>query len=179
MPEESTTEDRLAQLRELIASARSMPMSASCVINRAEVLRMIDDIAAQLPVEIAEARSVIEEQRAKVADGEAEAARIIAEANEHALQQAGHSAQVRVAEERAARIIADAEAEAEALRREVDVFIDSRMAGFESVLAKTESQVRTARKRLAERNSGGPGGGLDTRLEEDRRPRSTELPSLD
>jgi hypothetical protein len=53
------------------------------------------------------------------------------------------------------------------------------MAGFESVLAKTESQVRTARKRLAERNSGGPGGGLDTRLEEDRRPRSTELPSLD
>jgi len=171
MPQESTTEDRLAQLRELIASARSMPMSASCVINRSEVLRMIDDIAAHLPGEIAEARSVIEGQRAKVADGEAEAARIVAEANEHALQQAGHSSQVHVAEERAARIIADAEAEAEALRREVEVFIDSRMAGFESVLARTSSQVRTARKRLAERN------GAD--LEGDRRPRSVELPSLD
>jgi hypothetical protein len=45
------------------------------------------------------------------------------------------------------------------------------MAGFESVLAKTGSQVRTARKRLAERN------GVD--LEEERRPRATELPSLD
>ena len=147
MPEESTTEGRLAQLRELIASARSMPMSASCVINRAEVLRMIDDLAAQLPNEIADARSVIDEQRAKVADGEAEAA----------------------------RIIADAEAEAEALRREVDVFIDSRMAGFESVLHKTASQVRTARSRLAERNGSGLGDGL----EQDHRARSTALPSLD
>ena len=68
--------------------------------------------------------------------------------------------------------VADAEAEAEELRREVDMFIDSRMAGFESVLAKTATQVRTARKRLAERN----GADQD---EEERRPRATELPSLD
>ena len=43
-----------------------------------------------------------------------------------------------------------------ALRRETDLFIDSRMAGFESVLHKTTSQVHTARARLAERS------GLDT-----------------
>ena len=35
---------------------------------------------------------------------------------------------------------------------ETDLFIDSRMAGFESVLHKTSSQVRTARARLAERS---------------------------
>lgn len=172
MPEELTTEARVERLRELIASARSMPMSASCVVNRSEVLAAIDDIAAHLPTEIAEARSVIDESKERIAEGEAEAARIVSEANKHALQLAGHSSQVKVAEERAAKIIADAEAEAEELRREVEMFIDSRMAGFESVLAKTATQVRTARKRLAERN----GADLD---DEERRPRATELPSLD
>jgi vacuolar-type H+-ATPase subunit H len=171
MSEELTSEARLEQLRELIASARSMPMSASCVVNRAEVLRAIDGIATTLPAELDDARAVIAERQAKVAEGRAEADRIISEANDHALSQAAHSVQVKVAEEKAARIIADAQAEAEALKREVDVFIDARMAGFESVLAKTSSQVRTARRRLAERNG--------EESEEERRPRTTELPRLD
>ncbi|MBO0812986.1 MAG: hypothetical protein J2P23_13200 [Microlunatus sp.] len=171
MAEELTTEARLEQLREIISSARSMPMSASCVVNRADVLAAIDDIAGTLPAELAEARGVIAEQKSRIAEGRAEADRIIAEAHEHALQQAGHSAQVRVAEQQAARIIADARAEADALKREVDVFIDSRMAGFESVLAKTSSQVRTARRRLAERN--------DDDAESDHRERGSELPQLD
>ena len=33
-----TAEEKLAHLRELILNARAMPMSASCVINRGEVL---------------------------------------------------------------------------------------------------------------------------------------------
>ncbi len=66
---------------------------------------------------------------------------------------------VRVAEEQAAKLRADAEADAAALRRETDEFIDSRMAGFESVLHKTASQVRTARSRLAERSGLSSGDG--------------------
>jgi hypothetical protein len=68
-----------------------------------------------------------------------------------------------VAEQQAVEIRAEAEQEAAALRREIDEFIDARMASFESVLHKTTSQVRTARARLAERS------GLDT----------GELPKLD
>lgn len=170
MPDQPTIEQRLTALRDLVASARSMPMSASCVVNRSELLELIDDIQAALPGELAAARDVIGSQQAALADGEARAARIVGEAREQALRQAGHSEQVQVAEERAARILADAEEEAEALRREVDLFIDSRMAGFESVLAKTSSQLRTARRRLAER-SGAAGDGPPQR--------SVDLPSLD
>ena len=39
-----SAEERLAYLRELILNARAMPMSASCVINRDEVLAAIDDV---------------------------------------------------------------------------------------------------------------------------------------
>jgi hypothetical protein len=153
MADQGTAEERLEHLRELIVSARSMPMSASCVINRAEVLTAIDEVIRQLPGEIAAAQQVIDSAQTKITDGEVEAGRILVEAREQAAQLAQHSEVVRVAREKAAQLTAEAEVEAEALRRETDVFIDARMAGFESVLHKTSSQVRTARARLAERSA--------------------------
>ena len=148
----TTAEEKLAQLRQLVLNARSMPMSASCVINRGEVLDAIDAVIADLPDEIAGAQQVIDEKQSAISAGEAQADRLVEEARERAAALARDSQVVREAEEVAAKIKADAEAEAEALRRETDLFIDSRMAGFESVLHKTTSQVRTARTRLAERS---------------------------
>ena len=147
-----TAEDKLAHLRELILNARAMPMSASCVINRGEVLAAIDDVIANLPDEIADAQQVIDMAAFKIAEGEAEAGRIMADARDHAANLAQHSEVVRVAEQLAAQMRTEAGTEAAALRRETDEFIDARMASFESVLHKTVSQVRTARARLSERS---------------------------
>jgi regulator of protease activity HflC (stomatin/prohibitin superfamily) len=152
MVNRETAEEKLARLRDTIVNARSMPMSASCVINRGDVLAAIDDVIANLPDEIADAQRVIDRAQARIAEGEAEAGRILAEAREHAARLAQHSEVVRVAEEMANRLRSDAQDEAAELRRETDAFIDSRMAGFESVLHKTASQVKTARSRLAERS---------------------------
>jgi hypothetical protein len=152
MADRQMTEEKLANLRELILNARSMPMSASCVVNRGEVLAAIDDVIENLPDEIADAQHVLDRSQAKIAEGEAEAGRILADAREHAARLAQHSEVVRVAEAVAERMRIDAQDEAAALLRETDAFIDSRMAGFESVLHKTASQVKTARSRLAERS---------------------------
>jgi hypothetical protein len=158
-----TAEEKLAFLRELVLNARAMPMSASCVINRGEVLAAIDDVIVNLPEEIADAQRVIDQAAYKIAEGEAEASRILAEARDHAANLAQHSEVIRRAEQISAEMRSEADHEAAALRRETDEFIDARMASFESVLHKTASQVRTARARLAERS------GLDT----------GELPKLD
>lgn len=152
MADRQTAETKLTRVREMILSARAMPMSASCVINRGEVLSAIDDVIDSLPDEIADAQQVIDSSQSKIAEGEAEAGRILGEARNQVSELARSSEVVRVAEETAAKVKADAEAEAAALRRETDIFIDSRMAGFESVLHKTTSQVHTARARLAERS---------------------------
>jgi hypothetical protein len=163
MAERQTAEEKLARLRELILNARAMPMSASCVINRGDVLSAIDDVIENLPDEIADAQDIIDRSQAKIAEGEAEAGRILAEAREHAAKLAQHSEMVRVAEQQAAKMRAEAEEDVAALRRETDQFIDSRMAGFESVLHKTASQVKTARIRLAERS--GLDGSASDRVE--------------
>jgi len=152
MPDRPTAEEQLARLRELVLNARAMPMSASCVINRGEVLSAIDEVIDHLPDEISDAQRVIDRSQAKIAEGEAESERLVAQARDEAARLALESEIVRVAEEKAAKIKADAEVEAQALRKETDLFIDSRMASFESVLHKTSSQVKTARARLAERS---------------------------
>lgn len=163
-----TAAQRLEELRALITNARAMPMSASCVINRGDVLAAIDALEVDLPAEIDQAKGVLAESRGKVDEGKAEATRIIEAARSEARDLAGRSEVVRVAEEQADKIRADAEHEAEALRTETDAFIDSRMASFESVLVKTVSQLKTARHRLAERS------GLDDEPAKQR----TELPDL-
>ena len=160
MAERETAEEKLAALREMIISARSMPMSASCVINRNDVLSAIDDVIQHLPDEIAEAQDVLDTSRATIAESQDQAAQILAEARGQAADLARQTEVIRVAEAEAVKIRADAEEEAAALRRETDTFIDTRMASFESVLHKTTSQVSTARQRLAQRS------GLDGRSAE-------------
>ncbi|WP_375422836.1 hypothetical protein [uncultured Friedmanniella sp.] len=152
-PAAPTSEERLAKLREIILAARAMPMSASCVINRGDVLSAIDEVIDHLPDELGDAQRVIDRSSAKIAEGEAERERLVAEAKNEVARLARESEIVKSAEGKAAQIIADAEQEAAALRKETDLFIDSRMASFESVLHKTSSQVRTARARLAERSN--------------------------
>ncbi len=91
MAERDSAEGVLARLRELVVSARSMPMSASCVVNRAEVLQAIDDVLEHLPEEFAQAQRVIDEAQSHVAAGEAAAERILAEARRKSTQLAEDS----------------------------------------------------------------------------------------
>lgn len=142
----------LAALRELIVRAKAMPMSASCIVNRSEALELVDRISTSLPSELADARGLLEGSKSQIAQAEAEANRIIEHAREQAAELAGHSSVVKRAEEIAATLKHDSETEAAELRVETDSFIDERMAGFESVLQKTASQVKTARARLSERS---------------------------
>jgi len=145
-------EDKLAKLRELVLSARPVPLSGSCIVNRGQVLEAIDEVVLSLPGQLAASQWILDTAQASIDDSKNEAARIIAEAQATASQLAADSELVQAAVEMAASVTAAAESEAEALRRETDLFIDSRMASFESVLHKTASQVTTARARLSERS---------------------------
>lgn len=136
----------LDQLRQIVSQAKSVPMSASCVVNRAEMLELIDRVRAALPEELGRAQGLL-------ANSDAEAERIIGAARAEASRMADQHEIVREAREIADRLRRETQDECDALRRETDLFIDSRMASFESVLHRTSSQVATARQRLSERSA--------------------------
>ena len=50
---------KLDEIVAAVSGARSMPMSASCVVNRAELLAMLEEVRAALPDSLAQAQAVL------------------------------------------------------------------------------------------------------------------------
>jgi hypothetical protein len=150
---DSRTEEVLRQLRNLVSGAKAVPMSASCMINRAEALGLIDKAAAALGEDVQEAQRVTSTSLETLERAQAEAKQIVAAAEERASYLATQGPVVEEAQRKAAMLEQKALADAEALRREADAYVDARIATFEASLHKTMAQVRTMRERLARRSS--------------------------
>lgn len=147
-----TTAARLDALRALVQQAKNVPMSASCMVNRAEVLALIDAARAGLDEELAKANKVAETSYDTLVRAQAEAEQIVKAAEEKAEFLAGQSEVMQRARRQAAQVEARVQAETDALRREADAYVDTRIAGFEAGLAKTMTQIKTMRARLASRS---------------------------
>jgi cell division septum initiation protein DivIVA len=140
--------ERLTQIRSSVEDARSMPMSASAVVNRAELLAELDLLAADLEKAFAEARRLTADRDAAVDEGRAEAERIIAEAGHERERLISDTEVYRVAKIEADRLREEAQQEAVELRRDTDEYVDQRLANFEVVLGKTLEAVARGRERL-------------------------------
>ena len=143
---------KLAEITAAIEAARSMPMSASCVVNRGELLGLLAELKALLPEEINAAQSVLDEKADVLAEGRREAARIIAQAREERLRMLSEQEVYVEAQTQADQIRWEASASAAAMRAEVDDYVDGKLANFEILLAKTLESVERGRAKLAGRN---------------------------
>ncbi len=147
-----TVQSKLDEIAALLESARAMPMSASCVVNRSEVLALIGELRGLLPEEITEARTVLQDKDDVLAEGRREAARIIAQAREERLRMLSEHEVYVVARIEADRLTDEATRNAEAMRAEVDDYVDGKLANFEIILTKTLTSVERGRAKLAGRN---------------------------
>ncbi|CAM5734804.1 Cell division initiation protein OS=Streptomyces fumanus OX=67302 GN=GCM10018772_53180 PE=4 SV=1 [Streptomyces fumanus] len=75
---------KLDEITAMVSGARAMPMSASCVINRADLLALLEEVRAALPDSLAQAQEVIGDREQMVAQAREEAERIIESAHANA-----------------------------------------------------------------------------------------------
>ena len=140
--------DRLDELTDMITSARAMPMSASCMVNRGEVLDILEDMRGSLPTEIREADALLDDRERVLADADAEAERILEQARAEAAalvtEEWVYAAAIREAE----LVRREAEDDAARMRQETDDYVDAKLAGFEVALNKTLSAVARGRDKL-------------------------------
>jgi F0F1-type ATP synthase membrane subunit b/b' len=153
---------RLTELEQLVAEAKSMPLSSSVLISRDEVLAMIHEMQENLPEEIKQARWVVKDREELLAKARVEGDRIIEQAREEQRRMAMRDQVARRAEEEAARILQEAEDTTGDMRREAEDYVDAKLAQFEialrkiledaqataRALAKTLDQVEVGRERL-------------------------------
>ncbi|MET9469276.1 ATP synthase F0 subunit B [Streptomyces sp. NPDC006544] len=147
---------KLDEIVAAVGSARSMPMSASCVINRAELLAQLEEVRGALPGSLAQAQELIGGREQMVEEARREAERIIESAHAHRGSLISDTEVARRSQDEADRILADARREAEEIRAEADDYVDSKLANFEVVLTKTIGSVDRGREKLL-----GRGPGLD------------------
>ncbi|MER5353886.1 ATP synthase F0 subunit B [Kitasatospora sp. NPDC002551] len=141
-------QNKVDEIVAAVENARSMPMSASCVVNRAELIGLLQELRASLPAELAQAQSVMADHESVVADAQAEADRIIQGAHAERGSLISDTEVVRRARAEADRILAEARAEIETKRAEADDYVDSKLANFEVVLTKTLGAVGRGRTKL-------------------------------
>ncbi|MFD8421996.1 cell division initiation protein [Streptomyces sp. NPDC059668] len=153
---------KLDEIVSAVGSARSMPMSASCVVNRAELLSMLEEVRQALPGSLAQAEELIGGREQMVEQARMEAERIIETAHAERGSLISDTEVARRSQNEADRILAEARQEAEEIRAEADDYVDSKLANFEVVLTKTLGSVGRGREKLL-----GTGPGIDEQGYED------------
>jgi cell division septum initiation protein DivIVA len=140
--------DKLDELIAVIERARSMPMSASCVVNRAEVLGLLEEVRELLPEEFRHAQLLLEDREAVIEEGRREVGRLIEAARSERTRLVDDTDVVSEAQQRADQLRGEAYEEAVALRAQVDDYVDTKLANFEVVLEKTLTAVQRGREKL-------------------------------
>jgi len=141
--------DRIDQIITFVETARAMPMSrGNCVVDRAEMIALLEEARSDLPVEIRRASALLEERDKIIDAGRREAERIIAEAEAEHARLVSVNEIVVSAEHEAARLVTEARAEAQRLREEVDDFVDTTLANFEQLLTRSLGSIERGRDKM-------------------------------
>ncbi len=157
----------LRRVAEMIAGARPMPLSSSAMINKEEVLELVEEAIARLPDELRAARWLLKEREEFLAKVRREGDDILDQARTRAERMVQRTEVVKAADQRARRIVDEAESESTRLRLECEDYCDQKLASFEIVLERLLKTVAAGRSKLQGNpltgevplvGPGGPGG---------------------
>ena len=141
--------EKLASAIKMVEEARGVPLSASCVVHRGEMLAVLDEAKAALPDSFSKAESIVANRDKVIDEGRMQAEQMIAMAREEASQLIEQTAIMQQAREEAKNILQEVRQEAAEQRQEIEEYIDSRLATLEVILNKTQEAITRGRERLA------------------------------
>ena len=141
--------EKLTSAIKMVEEARGVPLSASCVVHRGEMLAVLDEAKLALPDSLAKAESILASRDKVVDEGRQQAEQMIAMAREEASQLIEQTAIMQQAREEAKNIVSQARSDAASQKQEIEEYIDSRLATLEVILNKTQEAISRGRARLA------------------------------
>ena len=141
-------ESILNQVLDVMAAAKSMPLSSSAMVSREEVTSLVNAALDALPDELRQARWLLREREEFMAERSREAEALMDEVRAQAEHMVQRTEIVRQANHVAQRILDDANEEARRLRHEAEDYADQKLASFEIVLDRTMKTVQAGREKL-------------------------------
>lgn len=143
------TEDIIGALYDMVQDARSMPLSADkCILERDKVLDMLDEIIAQLPSELKQARTIVESRNELVSQARREADNVLKEAQAKVDQLVTKEAIYVEAKKRSEELVSQTQNRINQLRKAANEYMDESLRQTEEVISNALNEVRDTRMKF-------------------------------
>lgn len=143
------TEDIIGALYDMVQDARSMPLSADkCILERDKVLDLLDEIIAQLPGELKQARTIVESRNELVTQARREADGVIREAQEKAAQLLTKEAVYIEAKKQSEELVSQTQNRINQLRKAANEYMDESLRQTEEIISNALTEVRDTRMKF-------------------------------
>ena len=159
----SGVEELLDMLFEMVDEAKNMPLSSDkCVLERDRALDLIDDIRAQFPMELAEAKKLLSARNEYIASAKREAEAIRKQAETEAQRILSEETVLAQAKQRSAELMHQAEERSRELKRAANEYCEDALRRTEEAVAEAYDEIKKSRARFrvaaAGTTAGAPSG---------------------
>lgn len=142
-------EDIISALYDMVQDARALPLGADkCILERDKVLDMLDEIIAQLPVELKQARTIVESRNELIGQARREAEGLIRQAQEKANQLVEEEAIYREAKRQCQEMVEQTQTRMAELRKASNDYMDDALRRTEEAIAMSLEDVRDTRTKF-------------------------------
>ena len=143
---EQNIEDIISALYDMVQDARALPLGADkCILERDKVLDMLDEIIAQMPVELKQARTIVESRNELIGQARREAEALIRQAQEQADKMVEEEAIYQEAKRQCQEMVMQTQARMSELRKASNDYMDDALRRTEEAIALSLDDVRDTR----------------------------------
>ena len=142
-------EDAIGALYDLVQDARAMPLAADkCILERDQVLDMLDDIIAELPSELKQSRTIVESRNELIAQARREAEEILRQAQDQARTLVTQEAIYQEAKRRSEDLLSQTQNKVSQLKQAGNEYMDDALRRTEETITQALSDVQQTRSRF-------------------------------
>ena len=146
---EQNIEDIISALYDMVQDARALPLGADkCILERDKVLDMLDEIIAQLPAELKQARTIVESRNELIGQARREAEGLIRQAQEQAAKMVESEAIYQEAKRQCQEMVLQTQAKMSELRKASNDYMDDALRRTEEAIAMSLEDVRDTRTKF-------------------------------
>ncbi len=146
---EQNIEDIISALYDMVQDARALPLGADkCILERDKVLDMLDEIIAQLPVELKQARTIVDSRNELIGQARREAEALIRQAQENAEQMVKEEAIYQEAKRQCQEMVLQTQVRMSELRKASNDYMDDALRRTEEAIAMSLEDVRDTRTKF-------------------------------
>ena len=146
---EQNIEDIISALYDMVQDARAVPLAADkCIVERDKVLDMLDEIIAQLPVELKQARTIVESRNELIGQARREAELLVRQATEKAEKMITEDAIYQETKRTCQEMVEQTQSRMAQLRKVSNDYMDDALRRTEEAIALSLEDVRDTRAKF-------------------------------